>query len=126
MSRFITKLQVEQLEDAVNDYRGRWQLTAPLVYQSDIAGRTIIVPSGFVSDFESCPRIPLAFWLFGELAHAAAVVHDFLYTVPTIMPRSMADAVLKEACIVSGVSKWRAYGVWLGVRLGGGAHYGAG
>ena len=123
MSQFLTPLRVELLEDAVNEYRGQWRLTAPLVYQSDAAGRTITVPDGFVTDFESCPRVPGLFLAFGELAHAAAVVHDFLYTAPATVSRAVADAVLREACILSGVPAWRAWGVWIGVRVGGAGRY---
>ena len=124
MSAFLTALRVELLEDVTNDYRGSWRLTADLSYQSDAAGEIITVPAGFVTDFESCPRVPLVFDVFGELAHSAAVVHDWLYTQPAPVPRAVADMVLREACIVSGVPRWRAWGVWLGVRAGGGGHYG--
>ena len=121
---FLSKLEVELVEDASNDYRGSWRLTAPLEYWSSIATERFVVPAGFVTDFESCPRIPVAFDLFGEVCHAAAALHDWLYTHPTTVTREMADAILREACIESGVSRWRAYGIWLGVRMGGGGHYG--
>lgn len=123
MSKFLTDLEVELIDEIENEYRGNWRLTAPLVYQSDIAGK-ITVPAGFVTDFESCPRLPVVFLLFGEVCHEGAVVHDFLYTHPTITSRATADAVLKEACLVSGVPAWRAYGIWTGVRIGGAAHFG--
>ena len=124
MAKFITDLQAKIIDDTASEYRGLWQLLTPLVYESDIAKRLIVVPSGFVTDFESCPRVPVAFTLFGAMADRAAVVHDHLYATAEI-PRSLADAVLKEACISLGIPAWRAYGIWLGVRLGGGAHYGA-
>lgn len=123
MSKFLKKLEVALIDDVMNDYRGQWQLSAPLVYQSDIAG-LITVPAGTITDFESCPRLPGVFLLFGEIAHAAAVVHDHLYSAPTTVSRSIADAVLKEACIASGVPAWRAYGIWLGVRVGGAGRFG--
>jgi len=123
MPKFITDLQAKIIDDATNEYRGLWQLLAPLVYKSDVAKRLIVVPSGFVSDFESCPRVPVAFYLFGAMADRAAVIHDYLYSTREV-PRALADAVLKEACIASGIPAWRAWGIWAGVRLGGGSHYG--
>lgn len=124
MAKFITDLQAKIIDDVASEYRGLWQLLTPLVYESDIAKRLIVVPSGFVTDFESCPRVPVAFTLFGAMADRAAVIHDYLYSTAEV-PRSMADAVLKEACIASGIPAWRAYGIWIGVRIGGGSRYGA-
>lgn len=124
MSHFRTSLKVDLIDDVENEYRGLWQLLSPLVYESAVAGQTITVPAGFITDFESCPRLPVIFLAFGEIAHAAAVVHDYLYTSPTTVSRSIADAVLKEACLTSGVPRWRAYGIWLGVRLGGRSRFG--
>lgn len=124
MSRFITELQAELVDDVENEYRGQWRLLQPLVYESDVAGKTFAAPTGFITDFESCPRVPVVFYLFGEICHEAAVIHDYLYTHPDLCDRATADAVLKEACRASGVPAWRAWGIWAGVRLGGGSHYG--
>lgn len=124
MSRFLTDLKAECIDDSANDYRGDWQLLAPLVYQSDVAGQVITVPTGFETDFESCPRLPVIFFLAGELTREAAVVHDYLYSTG-IMPRDVADAVLKEACQLTGVPAWRSWLIWAGVRVGGASHFGA-
>jgi len=118
MSQFLTPLKVQEISDSA------WQLTDPLIYQSDVAKRTFSVPPGFVTDFASVPRIPLIFDAFGDTAHMAAVVHDYLYTVdPRPVDRSMADAVLREAAVASGVSRWRAWCMWVGVRVGGASHW---
>lgn len=125
MSKFITDLRAELVDDADNEHRGEWRLLQPLVYQSDIADRVFAAPAGFITDFESCPRLPVVFWLFGSLFREAAVIHDYLYTRPDLCDRAMADAVLKEACQVSGLPAWRAFGIWAGVRLGGWKRYGS-
>lgn len=109
---FLTALCVEMLTD------NTWKLKNPLVYQSGIAG-IITVPEGFETDFASVPRIPIAYTLAGDTAHAAAVVHDFLYGTPSV-PRATADAVFKEAMIVSGVPWWRRQLMWAAVRVFGG------
>lgn len=122
MSKFKTLLRVEQIDDESNDGRGSWKLLAPLVYQSDVAETVFVVPTDFITDYASVPRIPIAFWLTGDTAHAAAVIHDFLYTTQEVT-RDIADAVLQEAAIVAGVPAWRAWLLWAGVRLGGGSHW---
>ena len=124
MSKFLDTLKVSLIKPATADYRGHWALKAQFRYQSDLLGQVITVPKGFVTDMESCPRLPGVFLAFGEVSKMAAVIHDYLYTHPTTVTRSEADAVLREACIVEGVSKWRAYGIWLGVRIGGAGSFG--
>lgn len=118
MAKFLSPLQVEAIEDGSSDGRGTWRLLCALVYQSDAAGRTITVPGGFVTDFASVPRVPLAFWLTGGTGHKAAVVHDWLYTTHDV-PRDVADATFREALKASGVPAWRAWLMHLGVRVGG-------
>lgn len=115
--RFLTPLEVERVEDVSADGRGTWVLLAPLKFESDAIGPGA-VPEGFITDFASVPRVPVAFLLFGDLAQAAAVVHDWLYTVHRT-DRATADAVFKEGLSACGVSAWRAWFMWLGVRLGG-------
>lgn len=124
MSQFLDPLKAELISATAMDYRGLWKLKAQFRYESSLLGRVITVPKGFITDLESCPRLPGIFLAFGEVSKMAAVVHDYLYTHPTSTTRKQADAVLREACIIEGVSAWRAYGIWLGVRVGGFAHFG--
>lgn len=124
MSRFLDPLNAELISPTAMEYRGLWRLKSQFRYESSMLGRVITVPKGFVTDLESCPRLPGVFLAFGEVSKMAAVIHDYLYTHPVSTTRDQADAVLREACIVEGVSAWRAYGIWLGVRLGGFAHFG--
>ncbi|WP_250538175.1 MULTISPECIES: DUF1353 domain-containing protein [unclassified Caballeronia] len=119
MSAFLTDLHVE---NASGTDDGKWRLTAPLVYESDIAGETFVVPPGFVTDYASVPRAPLVYWLCGDTSTLASVVHDFLYTTHPVA-REVADAVLKEASLLTGVAKWRAWLMWAGVRVGGASHW---
>jgi hypothetical protein len=120
--QFLSELEVELLNDDKNDGRGSWKLTAPFIYRSDIAG-TITVPTGFITDFASVPRVPLAFWLTGDTAHDAAVIHDYLYSTG-MFKREIADAVLLEAMAASGIPIWRRYAMYFAVRVFGGAHFG--
>lgn len=122
MPAFLTDLDVRLLtNDTSLDKRGTRKLLSDLIYRSDILGRTIVVPEGFVTDFASVPRVPVAFLLTGDSAHAAAVVHDFLYSTK-IVDRKTADEVFYEACRLEE-PVWRSWIMWLGVRLGGSTPY---
>jgi hypothetical protein len=122
MSRFLTDLDARLVNPSANEGRGEWQLDAPLVYLSDLAG-TLTVPAGFRTDFASVPRVPIAFLLCGDTASRAAALHDWLYTAPHQVNRSTADKILKEAAIADGVPAWRAWMLWAGVRVGGSFHW---
>ena len=134
MARFLTPLRAQHLGD------DRWELTAPLVYDSDLAGipdtpvraqvtagvdpqtgrRLVIVPTGSRSDFESVPRWwPLLYAWLRDTAEEAAVVHDWAYRIGTDYARATADALLYEAAIAIGEDPARAWGLWLGVRAAG-------
>jgi hypothetical protein len=116
MSAFLTPLRMEKTDG------DRWILTDALIYQSDVANQTFVVPRGFETDLASVPRLPVIFWLTGATSEKAAVVHDWLYSTRTV-PRKMADDVLAEASKAMGVPAWRRGLMWLGVRLGGGAYW---
>lgn len=114
MSKFLTQLSVTALDDET------WKLASPLGYQSDIffvAKRgTLLVPTGFVTDFASVPRLPLAYLLAGNTAHEAAVVHDYLYQTH-LTDRQTADRILLEAMEVTGVALWRRRIMYRAVRF---------
>jgi hypothetical protein len=108
--------------DLIKESPPTWRLNAPFVYQSDVAGQTFTVPAGFVTDLASVPRLPLVYLLAGGTANEASVVHDWLYSTH-VVPRSVADAVLREASAVSGVPAWRRTLMWAAVRAFGGSHW---
>lgn len=117
MSRFLTPLRIERVEDTSADGRGTWRLIDQLIYDSDLAGY-IVVPGGFVTDLASTPRAPFVYLLAGGIGHAAAVVHDWVYCCH-VVPRAVADNVFHEALLLLGVPRWRAWLMWAGVRIGG-------
>jgi len=119
VSKFLSRLY---LVDADDNDTGRWYLFAPLVFDSKVAGRVITVPAGFPTDLASTPRIPIIYEACGNIAVRAAVVHDYLYSSGR-ESRAVADAVLREAAEVTGVSWWQRWAMWVGVRIGGSSHY---
>jgi len=119
MARFLTTFQAE----LVKDDPMTWRLVKPLVYTSDIPQvHAIIVPVDFVTNLASVPRVPIFFDIFGGVANQAAVLHDRLYCTHEV-DRKIADSVLREAAIVSGVPRWKAYSMWAAVRIFGQAYW---
>ena len=117
IAKFITNLKMESTEHSDN---GKWRIFSPLIYSSKVAKRLIVVPTGFITDLASVPRLPFIYLVTGGKANEASVIHDYLY-VSKMVSRSMADAVFREAMAASGVSGWRRWMMWSGVRVGGGS-----
>lgn len=115
MERFTEPLQVEQTS------RTTWRLLAPFSYLDPDFG-LIAVPSGVETDFSSVPRIPIVFDLVGAYGHAAAVLHDQLYTTGKL-PRAAADRVFLNALRSSGLANWRSWLMYAGVRICGAKRY---
>ncbi len=116
MNSFQSNLKVELQED-----RKTWKVISDFLYMDHDKG-LIVVPQGFVTDFASVPRIPVVFELVGEYGHAAATVHDYLYSTGKFS-RSECDDIFFRCLRDSGISKWRAYLMWSGVRVFGAKHY---
>jgi hypothetical protein len=119
MSQFLSVLVLEDLDDL------KWRLHEPLVYESDILKCTIIVPTGFITDLASVPRVPIVYELWGSRSHYEAVIHDYLYCKDSIPVVSFDDAnsVFKEAMIVRGKSAEIYEPMYAGVCWFGKSHY---
>lgn len=105
MSGFSTPLRVEQIDALANDGRGLWRLIDDLVYEAR-DGISWTVPAGFVTDYASVPRAPMAFWLTGDTAHAPAVLHDWAIRTRAC-PRPDADLLFLAAMEDIGMPEWR-------------------
>ena len=88
-----------------------------------IVGETqqkIVIPSGFVSDGASVPKV---LWPFGLVPYGphgrAAIVHDYMYWSQQCS-RKQADNIMLIAMKESGVSKLTQWILTAGVRLFGG------
>ena len=101
-AQFLTPLRAEHLG-------GKWwQLTSDLIYHSDLVDATITVPAGFVLDFASVPRVPVAYWFFGNRANAPAAIHDRNYRWGDVT-RLTADKIFNEAMRSQGswaLTRW--------------------
>lgn len=120
ISAFMSPLIVEQISES------DWRLYRPFMYDSEHLDRSIVIPDGFVTDFASVPRLPVAYLLFGNTTVKPAVIHDYLYRSRSV-PRAAADAVFKEAARLTGQPAWRVQTMYAAVRVfGGGAYDGGG
>ena len=114
MAKFLNKLFVTEINDVV--FRVVYH---PFRFQSDLFPEVIEAPVGFFTDFASMFRwVPMLYAWLGNIAHEPAVIHDWLY-YSAITSRIMSDKVLLEAMKVCGLSSWRYYPIYWGVRMGG-------
>lgn len=114
MAKFLDPLCVSEISDSIFAV-----IDHPFRYSSDVAGRLFTVPVNFYTDFASVPRfMPLAYACLGDTAHEPAVVHDWLYYA-AVTTRELADEVLLEAMKTRGMSAWRYWPIYWGVRAGG-------
>ncbi|MDP1605652.1 MAG: DUF1353 domain-containing protein, partial [Rhodocyclaceae bacterium] len=103
MSAFTTPADLRLLD------RHHWELLAPFEYHAGAYPSAVVirVPTGFVTDLASVPRL---FWpIFpphGRYAKAA-ILHDWLYAQGgDTADRLSADNIFGEAMQVLGVSAW--------------------
>jgi hypothetical protein len=119
MSRFLTDLVLRRL---ANRDDGDWKLEYDFSFESQVAGKIITAPVGFLTDLASVPRLPVVYDQFGNRADEPAVIHDYLYTSHETS-RVVADSVFHEAMLVCNVKPWRAWCMWVAVRIFGGSHW---
>lgn len=116
-SKFLTSLDARCLDDG-----HLWVLLSDLVYQSKLLQTVITVPKGFHTDFASVPRLPIAYWFFGNRAHHESVPHDWIYQTHCFTKKE-ADRVFLEAMIVRNKSWFIRQPMYRAVYLGGGHAY---
>lgn len=125
MGMFLTSLKTE--EYILEGYNKKcYKLTEPLVYSDDKKG-TIIVPASFITDYASIGVLKnvLLFPIYSVLSgygDYASTVHDYLYAT-RMFDRKTCDDIFYRALLAEGVSKWRAWMFWAGVRVGGSGSY---
>jgi hypothetical protein len=100
----------------------RFTLTQPFSFvDGDLR---IDVPPGFVTDFNSVPRL-LWTWFPPWECPEAGVVHDYGYNAnPGNRDRGEWDALHRRIMEIKGERKSRRLAVWLGIRAGGWAPWG--
>ncbi|EGW3281002.1 DUF1353 domain-containing protein [Salmonella enterica] len=117
MSKFTTPAILEMLGHYL------WRVHEPFeFYLSDDNSDVISVPSGFVTDLATVPRI---FWMLlppdGKYAKAA-IIHDYMYD-NALRTKKEADKIFLDGMTVLGVLKWKRTVMYWAVRLFGRGMY---
>lgn len=99
--------------------------------ECQLAGASIIIPQGYVTDFASIPRI---FWtIFSPYGRNTnpSILHDYCYTSKVMSNlvgdqegRKLADELFYNNMLAEGVPKLGAKIMFLAVRYFGKGHYG--
>lgn len=116
--RFYGPLDTRDLNQEVPEGRVKLKLLAPLVYDSAVLERRVVVPQDFVTDLASIPR-PL--WVAippSGRYNRAAVIHDWLYQ-SGVCTRMQADNAFSVAMAEDRVRSTLRYVIWSGVVVGG-------
>lgn len=115
---FKTSLQVKSLNGPW------WEVMKPLRYKSAVLDREVVVPVGFVTDFDSIRKLPpLLFWFFTVDEDRPPVIHDYLYRMAKD-ERKLCDQTYLEAMTVESYPAYKRYPKYYGVRWGGSSAYG--
>src|SRR3972149_2988028 len=134
MSEFLDLFVAAQI--GWKNGRPLWGTRAPLPHRSDLLQTTIIVPSEFITDVASVPRLPLVWLIAGGRGTRSAVVHDAAYQfgfwwiinqdsgrwVRYEVNKSLTDEVFHESLLadpISGAGRVRAWEMYQAVRWGG-------
>lgn len=126
-SEFLTSLRKEDINDK------EFFILQTLIYRSEFLKGVVKVPAGFSSDGSSTPRVPVAYWLYGDKAHHEGVLHDYFYRVPNhaveivgegiverrALKKEEADKVFLEAMKSRGKSFWVYMPMYWAVKFGG-------
>lgn len=118
MSAFLSDLDFRDLHHESKGGEIRLMLLAPLVYESDLLGRRIIVPARFVTDLGSVPQVLWSVVPPIGKADCAFVMHDWCYQTGMVT-RDQADGAMREAMRVCNVRKALSTAIYVGVRVGG-------
>ncbi len=96
-----------------------WALRADFIVETDTMGR-LVVPTGFVCDLNSIPRL---WWAVSPVTDypEAGTVHDWLYAQQA--GKAQADRVYFELLRLLGMSAARAAARYSALRLFGGPAY---
>jgi hypothetical protein len=111
---FLTPLKVELVDHLAHDGQGEWALLEPLEYRTN-AGVLYVVMPNFRTDFATVYRVPIAYLLTGNTAHAPAALHDWLLRHEAI-PREEADLIFREAMESIGMPPSRIRRMYNAVR----------
>ena len=118
----MNEIRVDLPNSLPTDYSAKsyspyeWAVLKNLDYYVEGLGH-ITIPEGYMTDFESVPRLPGVFAFAKLVAVKESVLHDYMYDCMTHkVTRKFADQVFYNAMRQHGVGRFRAYTMYLAVR----------
>jgi len=102
----------------------KWVVRKEFFYDVGFEGSkdTIVVPSGFVTDFASVPRVLWSIFPKWGVYGPASIIHDYLYFSHE-KTREEADYIFYEGMLVLGIKKWKAKILYNAVKIFGKDNY---
>ena len=101
----------------------RWVVLKPFIVNCRRIGKTLHVPTWFPTDLASIPALGRPFFKVNGKHRVAAIVHDMLYSAQHCLEqeytRKQADKIFLDIMCELGVNLFKAYAMYLAVRLGG-------
>jgi hypothetical protein len=97
----------------------KWLLTKPFMYFGDL--NTVVVPSGFVTDLDSVPRVPFLYAALKGRSIRAATIHDYMYK--SQLGKKLADRTFYKAMGHENIPNRRRLPIYWGVVLFGKSSY---
>ncbi len=121
MAKFMGLLDAKEIGESSG--RTVHKLDTELVWEHGLV--RITVPVGFETDLASVPRLPIAYWLWGDRAHREGVLHDYLYRIDAspALQKEDCDWYFREAMIGQDNSWFVYHPMWLAVRCAGGSSF---
>lgn len=101
--------------------RPEYRLAEPIVFEigGPGSGLQVVVPAGYITDGYSLPGALLQLFQPRSANYLLpSILHDWLYDAG-LVPRAMADRILRQAMRAVKVPAWRCAIVYAAVRLGG-------
>lgn len=92
-----------------------WIVTQPMSYRVGSTSDSVLVPTGFVTDYASIPSGLQSVIQVLDLHLRPAIVHDYLYWTQACS-RGQADSLLYIAMLEHHVAPREALRIWEGVR----------
>jgi len=111
---WLTDVAMTDVDSSFGDF----QLLEDLVYQDEY-GAHWTVPAGFIGDLSSVPGV-IRTIIPKTILGKTPWLHDYLYREkPHRVTRAHADHLFYAGAVDEGMKKWKAWGLWFGLRIGG-------
>lgn len=130
----MQNIKIEYIQEINTQTVGdeKWLVTKEFCAHLNVEGQPLVIKinPGFITDFCTVPRLPFVYLILGNLAKAAGLIHDALYSnyegihvfyaddeTPHFYDRHWADKIFLQALMYLGMSFWQAQLMYRAVRI---------